>query len=137
MISTKWKKTDLTFPFTFKAALSQNQKFFDDALNWHKPSHCENARHRLLCPNSVKRKSRHRPKVMREQYSTVPRCPFQNRRIISASQIHILNANNIRLGFASQEATEDGIAKVLIGQKRQHVRLRYPFRNRLLFSARE
>ena len=108
MGSSQRQVADLPFPFPFGAQLRQQQ---DDVFDGGPD------RHALVGV------ARHRAHVVREQDPALPRRLLEDRRVVGSREAHVLDADDVHLRLAAQDAAHDVAVEVLVGGQAQHAPL--------------
>ena len=93
------QKSDLPFPFTLDAALRQEQYFFDSDADRYILPHFKYAGHRESCRYSFVSESRHRTRVVGEQYPSFARRPGKYLTVVGATDPGILLTTNVEVGL--------------------------------------
>lgn len=110
----------MTFPLTLKAAFGEEKYVFDGLGDWNLLADLEYSGDGQSGGRPLIHRLLHRRHVVREQNAPLPRGPFEHFRIAPAGQTSVLNAHDVQIGAAAQQAAEDAVVEVFVKRKAQH-----------------
>lgn len=102
-----------------QAAKCQDE-FINGLAPWHLIAYEEHTRHRLLCLNSLKGKTRNSLAVVSEQDPMPSGSPSQDDRIGRTAKAGIANSNKVQVWNSTQKSAQDIALEVLVAHQLNH-----------------
>ncbi|HEX7174741.1 MAG TPA: hypothetical protein VF240_05615 [Pyrinomonadaceae bacterium] len=112
----EWEESDLTFPFTLKAAFGKEKYVFNGLGDGGVLTNFKDSEHRQSCGDALIDILLHRRYIMCEQNAAFRRGPFEHFRIPFAQQSGILNTHDVQITSAAQQPTQDTIIEVFVSR---------------------
>ena len=110
----------LPFPFAVQTAFCQQEQILDGHSESQIGANLEHSRHATSVSYSLVSMICQRGSVMGDEDTVFPSGEVKDSGIIGSGQADILNANNVEIGAAAQQAAQDIVVEVLISGEAQH-----------------